>query len=188
MSEDYELQNMPVGEREHFWTNWLVNSGLPKWAIIGQDDDEEGGFGNNNGGDEEVSPPAGIYEDFFYGTTETNSIIIFRYEGDGGDVEIPAQIYGKPVTDIGDFAFNECENLISITIPDSVTSIGKGAFWWGCSSLTSVTFQGTITSENFHDAAFEGDLKEKFYETDPINGTPGTYTRPDSSSDEWVRW
>jgi hypothetical protein len=33
--------------------------------------------------------------------------------------------------------------LTSITIPNSVTSIGYAAFW-DCSSLTSITFQGTI--------------------------------------------
>ncbi|MGN0236372.1 MAG: leucine-rich repeat domain-containing protein [Paludibacteraceae bacterium] len=35
---------------------------------------------------------------------------------------------------IGDWAFNDCSALTSITIPNSVTSIGEGAFY-GCSSL-----------------------------------------------------
>lgn len=55
-----------------------------------------------------------------------------------GDLEIPAEIEGLPVTSIGDKAFFGCTRLTSITIPDSVTSIGDGAFV-DCSSLTSVT-------------------------------------------------
>ena len=40
-------------------------------------------------------------------------------------------------------AFSGCSSLTSITIPDSVTSIGSRAFD-DCTSLTSITFNGTI--------------------------------------------
>jgi hypothetical protein len=43
---------------------------------------------------------------------------------------------------IGVFAFEGCSNLISITIPDSVKTIGQNAFE-GCSSLTSVYCKAT---------------------------------------------
>ena len=42
-------------------------------------------------------------------------------------------------------AFSECSGLTSVTIPDSVTSIGDGAFS-GCSGLTSVTIPDSVTS------------------------------------------
>ncbi|MEE0974940.1 MAG: leucine-rich repeat protein [Muribaculaceae bacterium] len=42
------------------------------------------------------------------------------------------------MTSIGDGAFCYCENLTSITIPNSVTSIKRSAFE-GCSSLTSIS-------------------------------------------------
>ena len=41
------------------------------------------------------------------------------------------------VTKIADSAFNGCYNLTSVTIPESVTEIGAGAFAW-C-PLTEVT-------------------------------------------------
>ncbi len=42
-------------------------------------------------------------------------------------------------TEIRNYAFQNCSNLTSITIPSSVTSIGSYAFS-GCSSLSTVTF------------------------------------------------
>ncbi len=45
---------------------------------------------------------------------------------------------------IGDSAFQNCYSLTSVTITDSVTSIGYGAFW-DCYSLTSVTIGDSVT-------------------------------------------
>jgi hypothetical protein len=59
--------------------------------------------------------------------------------------------------------------------------------FYGCTSLTSVTFNGGIPASGFSSFyPFNGDLRTKFYETDADNGTPGTYTRA-SGSDTWVR-
>jgi hypothetical protein len=89
---------------------------------------------------------------------------------------------GSNVTTIMDGAFADCGSLASLTIPNKVNSIGDWAFG-GCDNLTSVTFQGNIPSGAFHDEAFPGDLREKFYASNAANGTPGTYTR---ASGDWT--
>lgn len=54
---------------------------------------------------------------------------------------------------IGEYAFENCSGLTSVTFPSSVTSIGEYAFS-GCSGLTSVTIPSSVTS--IGDSAFEG--------------------------------
>ena len=94
---------------------------------------------------------------------------------DDGYLEIPSTHRGKPVigiadsafsysdlksvtipdsvTSIGDAAFSNCRSLTSITIPDSVTSIGNWTFY-ECTSLKSITIPGSVTS--IGDYAFRG--------------------------------
>ena len=68
-----------------------------------------------------------------------------------GELEIPAEIDGKPVTSIGDGAFSVCSGLTKITIPNGVTSIGDYAFS-DCSGLTKITIPNGVTS--IRDGAF----------------------------------
>ena len=49
------------------------------------------------------------------------------------------------ITTIGDRAFYGCESLIKINIPNSVTTIGEGAFL-GCNSLTSITIPSSVVT------------------------------------------
>ena len=57
------------------------------------------------------------------------------------------------VTSIGKGAFSLCESLTSVTIPDSVTSIGDYAFR-NCRNLFSITIPNSVISVG--DVAFEG--------------------------------
>jgi hypothetical protein len=59
-------------------------------------------------------------------------------------ITIPEEFEGLRVTSIGQEAFYECSNLTSVTIPQSVTSIGYCAF--GLCGLTELTIPTSITS------------------------------------------
>ena len=68
--------------------------------------------------------------------------------------ELPADYTIKAGTKvIADYAFSWCRNLTSITLPDSVTSIGVRAFS-GCTSLTDITIPDSVTS--IGEGAFSG--------------------------------
>ena len=72
------------------------------------------------------------------GVTSLDSFSFSNYK------QLKKVIIGKSITSIG-YAFRDCSNLTSVTIPDSVTSIGAYAFS-GCTSLTSVTIPDSVTS------------------------------------------
>ena len=78
---------------------------------------------------------------------------IFYYSG---DITIPSSIKVNDVeysvTSIRPGAFSNC-GLTSITIPNSVTIIGRNAFY-GCGGLTSVTIPNSVTS--IGENAFKG--------------------------------
>lgn len=107
--------------------------------------------------------------DYTYTVTDGQATIT-DFSQTGGDLVIPATLGGYPVVAIADRAFWYC-NLQSVTIPDSVTSIGDFAFsdspnlksvslgsgvaslgrgpFWYCSALTTIDVDpanGNLTS------------------------------------------
>ncbi len=60
-------------------------------------------------------------------------------------IEIPRELNGIPVKRIAAGAFNNYETLKSLTIPDSIVSIGEMAFS-GCESLESIVIPDSVTS------------------------------------------
>src|SRR5712664_1164787 len=80
----------------------------------------------------------------FFCTTNNGTITIRGYQGFADIrsykprsdlVTIPDTINGLPVVGIADFGFYNHSDLLSVTIPSSITSIGNSAFQ-SCASLT----------------------------------------------------
>lgn len=46
-----------------------------------------------------------------------------------GSVTIPSDVNGYKVTGIGDYAFDGCRSITSVSIPNTITSVGHYAFY-----------------------------------------------------------
>jgi len=122
---------------------------------------------------------------FTYELDSNNYASITSYQGISGNVTIPSTIDGyevktianhafnenrndtngkvltnviisEGITEIGDFAFNDCTNLESVTVPESVTDLGFQTFI-GCSKLTKINIPSKVTklqSMIFQDTGF----------------------------------
>ena len=83
--------------------------------------------------------------------TDASSISNYAFNGCHGltSITIP-----NSVTTIGVSAFSGCQSLTSITIPDSVTTIGDSAFI-GCSNLENINYNGTVAEWNAIDKTYD---------------------------------
>lgn len=114
---------------------------------------------------EQVSKDDGV----IYSLNDDESgYVVTGYNGSGANVSIRAIYNNLPVLSIGERAFDQCDSLISVTIPNSVStisdravyvcknlknisigggvqSIGTSAFY-RCESLTSVVIPNSVTS------------------------------------------
>lgn len=71
--------------------------------------------------------------------------------------EITAINIAEGITTISDNAFFNCEKVISVTIPNTVTSIGRSFVF--CSSLTSIDIPASVTSIHYRTFGFCGKLE-----------------------------
>ena len=87
------------------------------------------------------------YGYFQYTVNSDDTITITKFTNKASDSEavIPAKIYGKSVTAIGENAFDGCSTMLSVIIPEGVTTIGDYAFN-ECSMLKYVEMPESLIS------------------------------------------
>ena len=98
---------------------------------------------------------AGAADDYDYTVDDSGNATITKYTGDqpapvGGvvepiQVEIPSELDGNTVTEIGDRAFKDIYFVDEITCPDTVTAVGDNAFE-NCIRLKSVNLPKSLTT------------------------------------------
>ncbi|MCL2063849.1 MAG: leucine-rich repeat protein [Candidatus Cloacimonetes bacterium] len=81
----------------------------------------------------------------YYLINNNTAYEVFRGSADEPHINIPETHNGLPVSRIGDQGFSNFPTMISITIPNSITSIGMMAFF-NSAGLTSVTIPNGVTS------------------------------------------
>ena len=84
------------------------------------------------------------HEGLDYSAGEDGNVSIQRYSGTAESLKVPATLGGKPVTEIGSYAFAYRENLKTVTLPEGVVSIGDFAFST-CPVLESVSIPASVT-------------------------------------------
>lgn len=97
-----------------------------------------------------------IYNDY---TAQIN-----KYPGNPEILTIPESVsyegYAFKIYSIGDYAFLECTNLKSLTMPSSVTKIGQYAFYC-CTDLKDVYYLSTISDWNKIEITNTNDVLKK---------------------------
>lgn len=103
-----------------------------------------------------VSAIAATSGDYTY-SVKNGEATITRYNGTEKDVVIPSELGGYPVAEIGTSAFYS-KSITSVVIPDTVRDIGNKAFQF-CDDMESVTFGNSV--ETIGDYAFYECIKVK---------------------------
>src|SRR5699024_10851284 len=98
--------------------------------------------------EEEAAALSETYGVLTYEINNDNTITITGCNTSVTDVTIPAEIDGRSVTSIGEFAFDGCSSLISVDISDNITNI-EGYAFAGCSSLKNIELPDNLEKVSF---------------------------------------
>ena len=93
--------------------------------------------------EENTCTMCGDYSDkdlYFTYNEYSDAYYVSSYSGNASEVIIPSTYKGKPVLGIYSNVFENCSSIVSVTISNSITSIGISAFS-GCTNLVNVYFK-----------------------------------------------
>lgn len=94
----------------------------------------------------------GIEKNFTYSINEDNEVVIEGYDGGYKHrPEIPSEIEGLPVTAIADNAFVDVDAISTVTLPNSIKSVGENAF----GNLDVYARNNTTTAETLKNAGVD---------------------------------
>ena len=88
----------------------------------------------------------------FISDLDYNLNLLLHYVGSNTTIVLPERYNGKTY-EIDQYAFADCSNLTSVTIPEGVTIIWNNAFY-GCINLTNLTIPDSVSY--IYDNAFYG--------------------------------
>ena len=91
--------------------------------------------------------------DYTFSVTKESAVLI-EYNGSDTLIEVPGEVNGRPVAEIGEGAFAGNQSIQRVTLPESVAVIGENAFA-GCSELMSLVAQREEVTR-VADTAFDG--------------------------------
>ena len=135
-----------IGDGAFYWCRSLTSISIPN-SVTSIGDGAFYGCNNLNPANISMGQNFIIENGILYDKDKTTILSSFpKYISDS--ITIP-----NTVTSIGESAFRWCTSLTSITIPNSVTAIGEYAFY-RCRSLTSISIPNSVTS--IGESAFSG--------------------------------
>lgn len=127
IGQRYDVDDNVYGEEEEDEEDWDDEENEDE-----EDNEEDNDYSDSS---EQVQPAGETSDDAF----DISDGMLVKYNNyNEKDVIIP---YG--VTCIGEYAFDGCKGMVSITIPDTVTAIEEFAFC-GCTRLKSITLSNSI--------------------------------------------
>ena len=103
-----------------------------------------------------VSAANGDSEYAYYVKSRDKTVVIEGYKGAGGHVTVPATLDGYPVSEIGMNAFENRDDLITLTLPISLTEFSPYACY-GCDNLEAIR----VPEESTAFTAVDGVLFDK---------------------------
>ncbi|MGN1132109.1 MAG: leucine-rich repeat protein [Ruminococcus sp.] len=93
---------------------------------------------------EETAITSGDYQ---YSLLEDGTAVVVAYTGKETNLTIPSSLDGIQVTQIGDYSFENCTSIESLTIPAGITTIGENAFRF-CENIETVSLPDGLTTIN----------------------------------------